>query len=57
MMDDRNNTTDQELTEQELDTVSGGLNPQPLPPRWSFAAVIQPNLAARVAAFRLHAPL
>jgi bacteriocin-like protein len=27
----------QELTEQELDKVSGGLNPQPLPPRWSVS--------------------
>ncbi len=23
-----------ELSEETLDTVSGGLNPQPLPPRW-----------------------
>ena len=26
--------TDRELAVWELDAVSGGLNPQPLPPRW-----------------------
>ena len=25
---------DRELALEELDTASGGLNPQPLPPRW-----------------------
>ena len=27
-----------ELSAAEVDAVSGGLNPQPLPPRWSFQA-------------------
>ncbi len=27
-----------ELSAAEVEAVSGGLNPQPLPPRWSFQA-------------------
>ena len=25
------------LSDEALDTVAGGLNPQPLPPRWNFS--------------------
>ena len=39
-----NHTT--ELTDAELQAVSGGLNPQPLPPRVAFS-VLPSNMAAR----------
>ena len=31
--------TDRELALRELDAVIGGLNPQPLPPRWIEAGI------------------
>ncbi|ACL61278.1 hypothetical protein [Methylobacterium nodulans] len=35
------------LPDADLDRVSGGLNPQPLPPRWSFSLIkLQPILSS-----------
>jgi hypothetical protein len=36
---DKTVETDREITFEELDAISGGLNPQPLPPRWIGAGI------------------
>ena len=32
--------TDREIAFEELDAISGGLNPQPLPPRWIGVGIL-----------------